>query len=93
MSKVKVNFSLEKLKGRNIGVHCKTKNQAKNFINWAYNLNNTLNNTTDRNYYYKRWRDNFCFIINKDLTLECGNTHFYFEECYKIIDYEEALIK
>jgi len=84
-----VKFDLERLKGREVAVNCKTKEQFQNFIDWVKSLGIDL----DTNNYWETHKVESCLQLDLDLTWWYYGKECYEKEGYEIISYEEALLK
>ena len=89
MKKEITKFNLEILKGKKVVVHCKTKEQFQNFIDWVL----SLGKDSSKDNYWEYARENSCLRLNPSLHWRYGSKNSYEAKDYKIISYEEALLK
>lgn len=89
MEKAKVVFDLELLRGKDIAVHCETLEQAQNFVEWVYSLENSINRDTN----WETYNNLTCYNLEEDCTRSYCDKHWYLEHGCKVISYEEALLK
>jgi len=83
-----VKFDLERLRGKEVVVNCRTKEQARSFINWVNSLEVDI-------YSYNIWhkyKEYTCLYLTSDLLWSYGKKTCFEGKNYEIISYKEALI-
>lgn len=82
-------FDLERLRGKAVAVNCKTEEQAQDFVNWVYSLGVDECNRP----FWENYKENSCYILTKNSIWSFESIEYYETLKYKVISYEEALLK
>jgi len=84
-----VEFDLEKLKGKEVVVNCETREQANNFVKWVCSLG-----VDDESYsHWEDYMESTCYKLQDDLMWDMYDLDSCKYHGYKVISYEEALLK
>jgi len=88
-NEIKDKFDLERLRGKKVVVNCVTKEQFLNYKEFIYYIGCPIE-------YFNSWLDykeNTCIALNANLTWTYDEIDWYKESGYKVITYEEAMLK
>ena len=85
-----VQFDLEGLKGKKFAVNCTTEGQLQHFIEWAYDFDLYASSIA---YSWGDYGVDTCVSLSSELSCSYCNKDWFSNKGYKVISYEEAILK